>query len=561
MDPGLGADDLPGRIAGYDALVVRSTKVAARSSTPPTGWRWSSGPARGPTPSTPTRPRPGRPGRERAGPQRRRGRGADHGPAARDRPPDPRQRRRPARGATGTRRATARPTACSARRWASSASGSIGLAVAERAAAFGIHLQALAKPGRRRTPSSPGRGARDRAARLVARAAGRLRHRLAARAGRRDTKHLVDEEFLAPDATGAILLNTSRGDVVDEAALLEALDAGTVRAGLDVFADEPGKGTAEWHSPLAQHPRVVATHHIGASTGQAQRAIAAGVVEIVDAFAAGEARNCVNLDPDRLGSATPHRAPPRPGRRARPGPRPAEHGPVSTSSTWRTGCSAAARRRSRRSTSAAPLPTGCSTTSRRGARARGLPDQPRRRSRVKRHRRQRSGVLNLAQTDFPPSAFTVIPQVTLSALTSSQAVPVGRKRLRRLGDGHDGRPVPDTDRDVSVVALDAHDERRLGVADGVGGELAGHQLRLVDEARQPVVAQLIGDEGPGQCHALGRTRPHRLGGPPLVHSAPFLLDCRREHEDCRAGSGRDVTTSFGIVCRCAGTGSGTARKV
>ena len=46
----------------------------------------------------------------------------------------------------------------------------------------------------------------------------------------------------------------------------EALDAGAVRAGLDVFADEPGSGTAEWDSALAQHPHVVGTHHIGAST-------------------------------------------------------------------------------------------------------------------------------------------------------------------------------------------------------------------------------------------------------------------------------------------------------
>jgi D-3-phosphoglycerate dehydrogenase / 2-oxoglutarate reductase len=99
-------------------------------------------------------------------------------------------------------------------------------------------------------------------------------------------------------------VNTSRGDVVDEAALLAALDAGHVRAGLDVFAHEPASSTADWANPLAKHPRVVATHHIGASTRQAQAAIAAGVVEIVDAFAAGEARNCVNLAPRGLGSAT-----------------------------------------------------------------------------------------------------------------------------------------------------------------------------------------------------------------------------------------------------------------
>ena len=115
---------------------------------------------------------------------------------------------------------------------------------------------------------------------------------------------MVDADFLAQLRPGAILLNTSRGDVIDEEALLEALDADRLRAGLDVFADEPGSSKGEWDSPLGRHPNVVATHHIGASTEQAQRAIAAGITEIVDAFMAGEARHCVNLEPDRLGSST-----------------------------------------------------------------------------------------------------------------------------------------------------------------------------------------------------------------------------------------------------------------
>jgi len=92
--------------------------------------------------------------------------------------------------------------------------------------------------------------------------------------------------------------------VVDERALLQALDAGKVRAGLDVFPDEPGSAKGPWDSALGRHPDVVATHHMGASTAQAQRAIAAGVTEIVDAFVAGEARHCVNLEPGRLGSIT-----------------------------------------------------------------------------------------------------------------------------------------------------------------------------------------------------------------------------------------------------------------
>jgi D-3-phosphoglycerate dehydrogenase / 2-oxoglutarate reductase len=182
--------------------------------------------------------------------------------------------------------------------------GSIGLAVAARAAGFGMRIGCLDRPGR----SS---ATRARLAELDVACYGSLRELLAASEvvslhvpSSPETKNLVDAEFLAAMKPGAILINTSRGEVVDEAALLAALDARHVRAGLDVFADEPSSGIGAWDSPLARHPRVVATHHIGASTAQAQAAIAAGVVEIVDAFAAGEARNCVNLAPRGLGSAT-----------------------------------------------------------------------------------------------------------------------------------------------------------------------------------------------------------------------------------------------------------------
>jgi D-3-phosphoglycerate dehydrogenase / 2-oxoglutarate reductase len=182
--------------------------------------------------------------------------------------------------------------------------GSIGLAVAERAAAFGIHLQSVGKPGRAAhvvaRAEELGIAMCDSLPELVSSSDIVTVHVPSAD----DTRHLVDADFLARMKDGAILLNTSRGDVVDELALLEALDAGRVRAGLDVFADEPGSAKEAWDSPLGRHPEVVATHHIGASTEQAQRAIAAGVTEIVDAFVAGEARHCVNLEPGRLGSIT-----------------------------------------------------------------------------------------------------------------------------------------------------------------------------------------------------------------------------------------------------------------
>jgi D-3-phosphoglycerate dehydrogenase len=91
-----------------------------------------------------------------------------------------------------------------------------------------------------------------------------------------------------------ILLNTSRADVVDTDALLARLDEGSLRAGLDVYPDEPGSGSAEWHSPLASHPLVVGTHHVGASTEQAQEAVTDGVVEIISAFDRGELLHVVN---------------------------------------------------------------------------------------------------------------------------------------------------------------------------------------------------------------------------------------------------------------------------
>ncbi|MEZ5092823.1 phosphoglycerate dehydrogenase [Nocardioides sp.] len=180
--------------------------------------------------------------------------------------------------------------------------GSIGLLVAERAAAFGIRVRSVAKDGRPREVAARaeelGIEMCDSLEELVAGADIVSLHVPASPT----THHLVDETLLARMRPGAILLNTSRGDVVDEAALLRALDEGRVRAGLDVYDGEPGSGRADWDSPLARHPAVVATHHIGASTDQAQRAIAQGVTELVDAFVAGEARDCVNLDPDRLGT-------------------------------------------------------------------------------------------------------------------------------------------------------------------------------------------------------------------------------------------------------------------
>lgn len=88
---------------------------------------------------------------------------------------------------------------------------------------------------------------------------------------------LVNADTIAQMKDGVILINTSRGNNVDEDALLAALESGKVYgAGLDVFAEEPPKNAA-----LLNHPRVSATPHIGASTVEAQKRIGAEIVEIL----------------------------------------------------------------------------------------------------------------------------------------------------------------------------------------------------------------------------------------------------------------------------------------
>ncbi|MCC7538639.1 MAG: hydroxyacid dehydrogenase [Deltaproteobacteria bacterium] len=95
---------------------------------------------------------------------------------------------------------------------------------------------------------------------------------------------------------GAYFVNTSRGEVVDEEALLEALERRGLRAGLDVFANEPSAGNAQWTSPITTHPSVYGTHHIGASSDEAEEAVGAEVVRIVAAYRdAMPIPNCVNL--------------------------------------------------------------------------------------------------------------------------------------------------------------------------------------------------------------------------------------------------------------------------
>jgi D-3-phosphoglycerate dehydrogenase / 2-oxoglutarate reductase len=171
--------------------------------------------------------------------------------------------------------------------------GSIGLEVALRAKAFGMRLAALPSSSRRpETAAWLDELGVELAGSLVelASAVDVLTLHVPLTSA---TKGLVDRAVLDALAPG-ILVNTSRGAVVCEDALLAHLDAGTLSAGLDVFPDEPKAGSSAWDSPLARHPRVVGTHHIGASTEQAQLAVAAGALDVIAAFTRGELLHVVN---------------------------------------------------------------------------------------------------------------------------------------------------------------------------------------------------------------------------------------------------------------------------
>jgi D-3-phosphoglycerate dehydrogenase len=110
-----------------------------------------------------------------------------------------------------------------------------------------------------------------------------------------ETEGLIGEKFCAALKPGAYVINTSRGSVVDEEALKKAIREKGIRAGLDVYGTEPGNPEGEFADPITQEPGVYGTHHVGASTDQAQQAIAAEVVRIVETYyKTGEVINCVN---------------------------------------------------------------------------------------------------------------------------------------------------------------------------------------------------------------------------------------------------------------------------
>ena len=170
--------------------------------------------------------------------------------------------------------------------------GQIGQEVITRALAFGMKVQAWS---RSLTPEKAAALGVDYAATPVdaAKNADALTVHLALTD---ETKGIVNTAVLAAVKNGAYIINTSRGEMVDEEALVKAIKAKNLRAGLDVFANEPGAGDSEFTSPLTQESNIYGTHHIGASTDQASEAVGDEVFRIIRVFREeGWVPNCVNI--------------------------------------------------------------------------------------------------------------------------------------------------------------------------------------------------------------------------------------------------------------------------
>ena len=109
------------------------------------------------------------------------------------------------------------------------------------------------------------------------------------------TNKLFGKQFFDAMKPGAYFINTSRGSLVDEAALRDAVTSKGIRAGLDVYEGAPAEGEAPFDCEVAKLPGVYTTHHVGASTDQAQLAVANEVVRIVQVYKEkGKVENCVN---------------------------------------------------------------------------------------------------------------------------------------------------------------------------------------------------------------------------------------------------------------------------
>ena len=170
--------------------------------------------------------------------------------------------------------------------------GQIGREVIARAKAFGMNVVGWSRSLTPKTAAEMGISFRQTIIE-VARDSDILSIHLALAP---DTKGFIGADIFEVMKPGSYLINTSRAEVVDQEALAQAIKTRGIRAGLDVFATEPSTATGDFSDEIVQLPLVYGTHHIGASTDQAQEAIASETVRIIKTFKdTGKVPNVVNL--------------------------------------------------------------------------------------------------------------------------------------------------------------------------------------------------------------------------------------------------------------------------
>ncbi len=170
--------------------------------------------------------------------------------------------------------------------------GQIGREVIVRAKAFGMHVVAWS---RSLTDAEAEQLGVERAATMEAAVANA--HAVTVHlALAKETRGRVGESVFSAMKPGSYFINTSRAEVVDQDALARAIGAKGISAGLDVFANEPAGASGPFADPIVDSPNVYGTHHIGASTDEAEEAVGEEVVRIVSAYRGGAAiPNVVNL--------------------------------------------------------------------------------------------------------------------------------------------------------------------------------------------------------------------------------------------------------------------------
>ncbi len=116
-----------------------------------------------------------------------------------------------------------------------------------------------------------------------------------------DTRNMVNEKTIANCKDGVRFINCARGGIIDEAALVQAIDSGKVAgAAFDVYVTEP----PEFNGQFIQHPKIVTTPHLGASTEEAQEKVAVQIAEqIIDLFNNKGVRGAVNASAIEAGSS------------------------------------------------------------------------------------------------------------------------------------------------------------------------------------------------------------------------------------------------------------------